>query len=698
MGRDAATSAQQVGLAIAFLPHQAWVSADAVARTLWRLFVSRRRLLEWQTASGAEHSVSGAAGGVWRAMAPALAAAAGVAGLVVLRIVRTDAPLAELAAAAAPVLALWMASPAIAHALSAPTIRRRRPLGAAQRGEAMRLALLHWRYFDRFVGAQTHGLVPDNFQEDPAPVVAMRTSPTNIGLQLLAVGSAYDLGFITGGEMIRRLEVAFRTLERLRRFRGHFFNWYDLKDLRVLEPAYVSTVDSGNLAGHFIALRQACLAARDAAGRDPRLGAALRTALRLADERLRALPPSAASRGTEAAAELVRNALTGLAAAEGAPLTDAAAESMAAALQDALGAIESACAADARDGAGEWIAWSLRRIHEHRAEASAAPADAAARLEALAARADRYVAEMDFRFLFDPARELFSIGYQHAGQALDPSYYDLLASESRLASFVAIAKGEVPADHWFRLGRSLTHAAGETALVSWSGSMFEYLMPALVMRSLPFTLLDQTCAGAVARQVAYGVERGVPWGVSESAYNLRDRHLTYQYRAFGVPDLALKRGLGRDLVIAPYASALAVMVSPRRALANLARAGERRARWGRTAFATRWTTRGPTRSAATPWWATTWRTTWGWGWPRSPTRSPRRCGRRAFTPIRSSARRSCCCTSASPAAWCIQQPQATRAGRSAPRPGDGEPGRARVRPARHAAPAHRAPGPARRTR
>jgi cyclic beta-1,2-glucan synthetase len=193
------------------------------------------------------------------------------------------------------------------------------------------------------------------------------------------------------------------------------------------------------------------------------------------------------------------------------------------------------------------------------------------------------VKEMDFRFLFDEERALFPIGYQVAAHAHDASYYDLFASEARLASFVAIAKNDVPLDHWFRLGRSLTHASGETALVSWSGSMFEYLMPTLVMRSYPFTVLDESHRGAVLRQVAYGEERGVPWGVSESAYNLRDRHLTYQYRAFGVPDLGLKRGLGRDLVVAPYAAALAVAFEPQRALENLA-AFEARGALGRYGF------------------------------------------------------------------------------------------------------------------
>src|SRR5687767_2305432 len=178
--------------------------------------------------------------------------------------------------------------------------------------------------------------------------------------------------------------------------------------------------------------------------------------------------------------------------------------------------------------------------------------------------------EMDFRFLYDEKRKLFAIGYQQASHSLDESSYDLLASEARLASFIAVAKNDVPVEHWFHLGRTLTHTNGATALVSWSGSMFEYLMPSLVMHSFRHTVLDQTLRGAVKRQVAYGGEHGVPWGVSESAYNVRDRHLTYQYRAFGVPDLALKRGLGKEIVIAPYATALALLVEPREAMRNFA--------------------------------------------------------------------------------------------------------------------------------
>ncbi|HJU73782.1 MAG TPA: glucoamylase family protein, partial [Gemmatimonadaceae bacterium] len=462
VGQDAVTSGQQLSLAITFLPHQAWMSADAIIRTLWRLAVTKRNLLAWQTASLVERATPGTLQHVWNAMRPAVVATAAFI-VAVLAFAPNDAPLWQLAVTLLPLGVIWIASPIIAHALSVPATREAQTLGAGARSAALRYAQLHWQYFDRFVSAESNWLAPDNFQEEPTPVVAMRTSPTNIGLQLLATVTAHDLGFITLEEMILRLERAFRSLDRMHRFRGHFHNWYDLHDLRVLDPAYISTVDSGNLAGHLIALRQACLELRSAS-------------------------------------------------------------------------------------AGH---------------------DFAVRLEGLAEHAERYVMDMDFRLLFDESRKLFAIGYHPATHTLDASYYDLLASEARLASFVAIAKNDVPFEHWFRLGRTLTYAGGEIALLSWSGSMFEYLMPVLVMQAFPYTLLGETYHAAVRRHIAYGEERGVPWGMSESAYNVRDHHHTYQYRAFGVPDLGLKRGLGRELVVAPYASVLAAMIDPERALANL---------------------------------------------------------------------------------------------------------------------------------
>jgi len=469
VGRDAMTNAQQFALAVVFLPHQAVVSMDAIIRTLYRLFISKKKLLEWQTASQVERALgAGSQLEHWRKMWPVEALCLVLGAAIALHVtVGADSSDERFmfVMGTFSLLLVWVSGPSIAFALSKPAILGEVHLTEVERKAALRYAKLHWAYFEEFVTEETHWLASDNFQEDPSPVIARRTSPTNIGLQLLSTLSAVDLGFITRSDMIGRVEKVFRSLERMRRYRGHFFNWYELGELRVLEPAYVSTVDSGNLAGHLIALKQGC--------------------------------------------------------------------------------------------------------YEMLKDPSCTPEDAK-RLRAIAERAHAYAVEMDFRFLFDEKRKLFTIGYHIGSSAVDNSYYDLLASESRLASFVAVAKDDVSVDHWFRLGRQLTATAGTRTLLSWSGSMFEYLMPALVMQTFPFTLLDQTHKGSVKRQIAYGAERGVPWGVSESAYAVRDRAHTYQYRGFGVPDLALKRGLSKELVVAPYATMLAMLVEPQQSLKNLA--------------------------------------------------------------------------------------------------------------------------------
>ncbi|MEP7382015.1 MAG: glucoamylase family protein, partial [Gemmatimonadota bacterium] len=640
VGQDAVTSAQQLAQAVAFLPHQAYVSADAIVRTLYRLFVSHRNLLEWQTASQTERSASGSGREVWRTMWPAVAlpllllvvtgvGAAWQAGLLSDGFTLSTLPpearlrLWQLLFAVVPLVLLWLGSPAIALALSAPASYDERRLAAGDRNAAMRYALLHWRFFDLYTGAATNWLAPDNVQDSPSLEVAMRTSPTNVGLQLLSIVSAYELGLLTLDGMTQRLELALRAMERMERHRGHFFNWYNLHDLRVLEPPYISTVDSGNLAGHLIALRQACLGKLDEPVLDARLWRALTASLALAQERLQlpaVLPPAVRS-GAAAELHLAQEAVGRLAnySTRAGALTPARDAHTVEVLVEGVGRnlrrarlliAEPPSVPEGRSATLEWIDWSLVLLDADAAlvgqlrTADAPPVDRSTfasttlralstdspvaaqlvgRLQAIAERAYDYAMEMDFRFLFDETRELFSIGYQTTTHACDPSYYDLLASEARLASFVAIAKGDVPIDHWFRLGRTLTRASGEMSLVSWSGSMFEYLMPLLVMRSLPHTLLEQTYRTSVRRQISFAEERDAPWGVSESAYNVRDRHMTYQYRAFGIPDLALKRGLGRDLVIAPYATLLAAMVDLRDALPNLARL-ERAGALGRFGF------------------------------------------------------------------------------------------------------------------
>ncbi len=501
--RDIVASAEQFSLAVTFLPHQAWVSADAIVRTLVRLRITHTKMLEWQTASQVERAMrSGGDREVYRRMWPAVAIGVLVGAGAIASIFHSpdDTMMRSMIALATlPLALLWIVSPSIAASLSAPAIPGEVKLSEPDRARAERYARLHWEFFNHFVTQETNWLAPDNFQEDPEPEIALRTSPTNIGLQLLSTVSAADLGFITRADMLDRIEKVFQSLERMQRHRGHFYNWYDLTTLQVLEPAYVSTVDSGNLAGHFIALKQACI------------------------QMIHAVQP-----------RTIEMEISG---------------------RSLAGGIVAANSGERMQGTvapGEDVG------------------DECARLRAIADRAFAYASEMDFTFLYDERRKLFSIGFQTSASSFDNSYYDLLASEARLASFVAIAKGDVPVEHWFHLGRSLTSDHGIRALASWSGSMFEYLMPVLVTQSYPFTLLDQTYHGAVKRQILYGAERKTPWGVSESAYNLRDRNQVYQYRGFGVPDLALKRGLNKDLVIAPYATVLAMLIAPRQAIRNLA--------------------------------------------------------------------------------------------------------------------------------
>ena len=582
--RDAGAGLRQFGLVLAFLPHQALVSADAVLRTLWRVLVSRRNLLEWTPSSTTEQTTAGDLRSIARAMAPASVLAAGLLALLLGLAGEGGVPWLVSLASAGPILLLWIVAPVVAHqAGQEPTVPDRR-LPRKRRPQAMRYALLHWRFFERFANERSGWLAPDNFQENPQPVVAMRTSPTNIGLQLLSTMSAYDLGIIPLPAMVDRLEKAFDSLDSLPRYRGHFYNWYGLDPLRRLDPPYVSTVDSGNLVGHLVALRQGLLAvaARPATWRAEweatlaGVDVATQEAGRLSagPRRQRSLAGELEDHLGEARAALMK-------AVEGEVTPDTPLW-ISTPLDEALRVVSMArMDEDARVEIEGWIRWSLDRVRgweernrthgaASRGNGRSEEAHMAGRLETLAQRAGRIVEETDFTFLFDRDRKLFSIGWNEERRMLDPSYYDLLASEARLAGFMAIARDQVPAEHWFRLARTLTRVGGGTsALISWSGSMFEYLMPPLVMRSYRGTVLHRGEEGAVRRQITYGAERRVPWGMSEAAYNLRDREFTYQYRAFGVPDLALKRGMGRDLVIAPYASLLALEVAPTAALRNL---------------------------------------------------------------------------------------------------------------------------------
>jgi cyclic beta-1,2-glucan synthetase len=566
---------------------------------------------------------------------------------------------------ATPFIVLWTLAPAIARWASLPPAASvHKPISAANARSLRLIARRTWRFFETFVTTEDHMLPPDNFQEEPKPVLAHRTSPTNIGVYLLSVTAARDLGWLGALDTVQRLEATLETMNSLQRFRGHFFNWYGTRDLRPLDPKYVSSVDSGNLAGHLLALSNLCLTMINDPVIAPSWAAGIEDALALARESLDALSRS------EGAQEPARQRLDDAFDVLSASLQQASttpigiARQLVALTLHADGATDIAriLAAECDDGGTilHWVEAIGRSIRSHQRDVDSlmpwasliardggiiagagarekrdsgkalehlldavpslldlpdyceaamrslaparaelppqtagseapqahAPADAmidalersaraarslTRRATALGESAQAIFAAMEFDFLLDPTRQLLSIGYQVEEGTLDPSCYDLLASEARLASFVAIAKGDVPARHWFRLGRALTPVDRGSALISWSGSMFEYLMPSLVMRAPAGSLLDQTGRLVVRRQIKYGAELGVPWGVSESAYNVRDLEFTYQYSNFGIPGLGLKRGLSENVVIAPYATALAAMVDPEAAAQNFSR-------------------------------------------------------------------------------------------------------------------------------
>ncbi len=622
-------------LMVVFLPNEAYVSADAVLRTVVRMFWTKRRLLEWRTAGDLERGGTETLGGTLRAMSVTMV----VAVLALFSVLFSDL---RVVALAGPLVVAWLVSPLIAWWLSLPFSKRAINLSQQQLEFLEKLTRKTWRYFEEFVTADNNWLPPDNIHQNPELVVAPRTSPTNIGMSLLADLAAYDFGYCSAAQLIERTQRTFATLNRMERFRGHLFNWYDTRTLAPLHPQYVSLVDSGNLAANLLVLSSGYLELIDAPILPPRVFGGLKDTLRVLLDSVHGTP------GRPVDAELLRKIERQIDELNRAPvalgdahlllsrLTVAARELTADAQKvDAqvawwASAYELSCrehhldlqylapwlaltaelseSLESQIGASPLESDALRKTIDHLARSvtlrdvaefprvvlpflalpnnssHALLVDLRASLTLAAERANariqncetaavecRAFADMDFGLMYSAARQLFAIGYNVSERRLDASYYDLLASEARLASYIVIAQGHFSQEHWFALGRLLTSAGDMPALLSWSGSMFEYLMPLLVMPNYDNTLLDHTYRAALRRQIEYGRQRGVPWGISESGYNLIDQHKSYQYRAFGVPGMGLKRGLAEDLVIAPYASALGLMVEPQAACRNLRR-------------------------------------------------------------------------------------------------------------------------------
>lgn len=603
---------------IAVLPYEALKFTDAVLQTNWRLIVTRRKLLEWTPSANASRNIRNDVISAYKSMwITPFAALACIAFFIYMT--------PETLYFAFPVVFLWLFAPAIAWWFSKPIAEDNTNLSEEQITFLHKSARKTWSFFEQFVTAEENWLPPDNFQEQPSPVIAHRTSPTNIGLSLLANLAAYDFGYITGVELAARCSNTISTLLKMERFRGHFYNWYNTLTLDTLRPRYVSTVDSGNLIGHILTLKQGILALpgqpvfrrniyeglrstaliiRDLSKGGPR--GATDNILKLLEEAIHdekltlisikkhldsliTLAGELNSHQNQGDTDLntwINRFLSQINRIKGdmtelipwldllpAPddfVFDAESDfipsfsnipELAEIILQRIDAYEpTAINAENRQWAAEMRLMLEKGI-------SQVP-DRLMLVDLMAENCER-LSTIEYNFLYDKSTRLLSIGFNAEEQKRDNSYYDLLASEARLAVFVGIAQGKLPQESWFALGRLLTNSSGEPILISWSGSMFEYLMPQLVMPAYENTLLYQTNKATLKRQIEYGGQRGVPWGISESAYNEVDAGMNYQYRAFGVPGLGLKRGLEADLVIAPYASMMALMIAPAKACANL---------------------------------------------------------------------------------------------------------------------------------
>lgn len=569
LAADLYLATKQTLFVVVFLADQAWRMVDAIARTLFRLFISHRHLLEWTTAAQSSGSprldLRGSYQGMWEGM---------LLGLIMVVVTTAFEP--SSAYVTLPFALLWLAAPALALWVSrAPTAAQQRDVSDSDINDFRLTARRTWRFFETFVTPSENMLPPDNFQEDPRPIIAHRTSPTNIGLYLLSTIAARDFGWAGTIATVDRLEATLNTMEKLQKFKGHFFNWYDTQDLRELEPPYISSVDSGNLAGHLIVLANACEEWIDTYCAATTLPGVMDTCL-LAREAIIEQPVMSSGQRQQlisVLAEIENELNTSQAIEILLPTLSKLAEK---AIKTAEHIVSSSNDERFTDLLF-WVEAVRNTIAEHttdHAKLATDPQALNARLRLIADSARAMALAMDFTFLLDPERKLLSIGYSLTENRLDSSCYDLLASEARLASLFAIAKGDVTTKHWFRLGRTATPIGGKSALISWSGSMFEYLMPSLVIRAPVGSLLEQTNTLVVERQANYGRLLGIPWGISESAYNARDMEFTYQYSNFGVPGLGLKRGLSANVVIAPYATALAAMIDPLHARRNYTRLAE----------------------------------------------------------------------------------------------------------------------------
>lgn len=574
------------------LPYEAFISLDAIFRSIWRMLISKQHLLKWTPYENERSSQAKNLIGVFKAMWPS-------ALIVILALIYMGFIHPLSIVLTSPFLIAWTLSPVIVWWFGFPLTDKLEKLSAKQITLLRKLSRRIWLFYENFVGPEDNWLPPDNFQQQPTTVLAHRTSPTNMGLTLLANLSACDFGYISLNTLIERSSNTLTVMQKLERHSGHFYNWYNTQSLQPLYPRYISVVDSGNLGAHLLVLKQGLLSLANEpifsyknfeGFRDvlqimmESVSDQTKNSIKILVRNLKSLADQPGDsvysfkKNVDVFASQYKSTIAGISDDEKkivAYWNDALNKQIVDVQQNLLHYIPWADELNEESGIQkipslfELIGLEESNINNVHFKTAASRAQETVRsLQTLVTKCDD-LANMEFGFLYDHTQHLFVIGFNVEEHKPDAACYDLLASEARLASFLAISQDKVPQENWFALGRRLTNAGGNSVLLSWSGSMFEYLMPNLVMPVYENTLLEHSNQGSVRKQIEYGRRIGAPWGISESCYNVVDAHLNYQYKAFGVPGLGLKRGLGEDLVIAPYATIMALMVEPVSACENI---------------------------------------------------------------------------------------------------------------------------------
>jgi len=600
----------QIAFSLAVMPYECYLHLDAVVRSLYRQFIGKRFLLEWETAADSERSLCLKPAVFYRTMLPGI-----VLSLVFF--------LGYLFVPAVPAIILsvliliWLASPWLAYRLSLP-FQDKITISKANELELRKWARRIWAFFAVFVNQENHYLPPDNIQLEPYKGAASRTSPTNIGLAMLANLAAADFGYLTKEKLLRRVSQTLGTIRKLPKWNGHIYNWYDTKTLEPLHPIYISTVDSGNFATYLIALKNGLQEIPHKPVWDTTYLQGLEDTWHLLaeenessiselagfDQEIKRLYNFSGQEQLQEVYAFTVKWLLKLTACEKGGKTGFWTSALQEMLRDCKHVLDNffPFLSDPESFAAFFKQYpdldpfalntkALARIYAGLLRKNADKLSGekilplrlkrdlsrgVKRLIILLLRAhslqkelERIAYGMDFKPLFDQQKKIFSIGYNLTEQKLDKSYYDLLASEARQTSLFSIAKGDIPESHWFKTSRPLTKIGRYRSLVSWSGTMFEFLMPLILFKNYRGTLLDETYQAVVKIQQAYGQKGKTPWGISESGFFSFDIQSNYQYKAFGVPGLGLKRGLAKDIVISPYSAFLAISIDPEGSLNNL---------------------------------------------------------------------------------------------------------------------------------